>query len=260
MESPELPDDFHSLLTRYVTLAPFLVPTNSKGIHSRTLSHPDLHLDNIFVDPNTKQITHIIDWQSTSVSEMFLQRRFPPMLPHPERGSSGDTLKDDIERQDSGKGENQLADILSHYEYLSRTRNPRRWAVIKEDCISTLTKPISLVCGAWDRKDVFSFRHALISVIAHWKRIAPESDPCPIHFTNLEIELHRTEMELIEGLGNIMHQLEDQELISLGGMVRPEHFEHAKETNNRFKEIFISLGEDDKQKTLHSKVWPYQDT
>lgn len=95
---------------------------------------------------------------------------------------------------------------------------------------------------------MFSFWHALISVIAHWKRITPGSDFCPIHFTNLEIELHRTETELVEGLGNIMHQLEDEELISRGGMVRPEHFEHATETNSRFKEISISLGEDDQPK------------
>jgi aminoglycoside phosphotransferase (APT) family kinase protein len=38
----------------------------------KTLSHPDLHLDNIFVDPDTKRITHIIDWQSAVISDVFL--------------------------------------------------------------------------------------------------------------------------------------------------------------------------------------------
>lgn len=260
MESPEIPDDFLSLLIRYMKLAPCLVPTNSKGIHSKTLSHPDLHLDNIFIDPNTKKITHLLDWQSTSVSEMFLQQGFPPMLPHPEHGSSDSTMKDDIKCQDSKKGENQNEDILSRYECLNKIGNPRRWAAIKGDYISILTKPISLVCGAWDRRDVFAFRHALIAVIAHWRDIAPESDSFPINFTDLEMDLHGKEMELVEGLGKIMHQLQDENMIPLGGMVRPEHYDQAKDTNNHFKEVFISLGEDDQKKFLHSKVWPYQDT
>ncbi|KAK2820002.1 hypothetical protein FQN49_007819 [Arthroderma sp. PD_2] len=54
MEHPEIPEDYLSLLQRYVALAPYLVPAASRDA-PKTLSHPDLHLDNIFVDPNTKK-------------------------------------------------------------------------------------------------------------------------------------------------------------------------------------------------------------
>ena len=174
--------------------------------------------------------------------KMFLQQGLPPMLPDPKNGG------------------NQHKNVLSHYERLTKTGNPRRWAVLIDDYISILTKPISLVCGAWDRRDVFSFQHALITAIAHWKRIAAESGACPISFTNLEMELHETEMELLEGLGKIMHQLQDENMIPFGGMVQPEHYEQAKNMSNRFKEFFISLEEDDQQRTLYPQVCPYQDT
>ena len=57
-------------------------------------------------------------------------------------------------------------------------------------------------------------------------------------------------MELLEGLGKMIHQLQDENMIPLGEMVRPEHYEQAKDMSNRCKEFFISLGEDDQQRTL----------
>ncbi|MCJ1430529.1 Phosphotransferase enzyme [Sticta canariensis] len=124
-------------------------------------------------------------------------------------------------------------DFLSYYERWTKTGNPRRWAVLIDDYMSILTKPISLVCGVWDRRDVFSFQHALITAIAHWKRTAAESGACPISCMNLEVKLHETEMELLEGLGKTMHQLQDENMIPLGEMVRPEHYEQAKDMSKQ---------------------------
>ena len=60
---PELPDEVLTLLERYLQLSPAMVPPKSPDdTHSPTLSHPDLHLDNVFVDPESQQITRVIDW------------------------------------------------------------------------------------------------------------------------------------------------------------------------------------------------------
>lgn len=48
-------------------------PKSLDDTHSPTLWHPDLHLDNIFVDPESQQITRIIDWQSAAVMPFFYQ-------------------------------------------------------------------------------------------------------------------------------------------------------------------------------------------
>jgi len=72
------PEIFVSLVDRYLQLVPYMAPTPTPTPTS--LSHPDLHLDNNFVDPDTKEIAYIIDWQSAVVSEHYFQRIYPQML------------------------------------------------------------------------------------------------------------------------------------------------------------------------------------
>lgn len=98
----------------------------------------------------------------------------------------------------------------------------------------------------------------MITAVAHWDDISNSKAKCPIEFTEKELEQHQSEMELIEGVSMILHQLHDDGLISLGGMVPPERYEDARKWNDYFKQEFINLAEDEKQKELHAKVWPYQ--
>src|SRR6266536_2457297 len=166
IETPDSPDDYISLLKRYLQLLPYLSP----GPFRTSLSHPDLHLDNIFVDPDTKKITCIIDWQSASVSEPFLQHSIPRML---LPVSLGERLEAAPDESNARADSNRTTDPLSHYQNLSRHKNEQRWAAINLHNRSLLTEPVSLLCGAWTRNDVFSFRHALIHIAARWQEIAP---------------------------------------------------------------------------------------
>jgi Ser/Thr protein kinase RdoA (MazF antagonist) len=71
-QNRELPEDGISLLEKYLDISSYLVPQPSDDRSSaNVLWHPDLHLDNIFVDPNTFQITHIVDWQSACVAPLI---------------------------------------------------------------------------------------------------------------------------------------------------------------------------------------------
>jgi hypothetical protein len=79
-------------------------------------------------------------------------------------------------------------------------------------------------------------------------------------FTDEELITHQDEMDLIEGLSCVMHQLQSEAGIPLGGMVRREDYRRLQELNDQFKRSFIDLEENDRQKELHSNVWPYQDT
>jgi hypothetical protein len=246
MEHPETPDDYVSLLSRYLRLAPYLLTTKSEQL--KTISHPDLHLDNIFVNPETRRISCLIDWQSTAISPVFLQRKFPQML-EPLGGSSQITAP--------AGDEEQRTDPLEYYQQLVKQGGSVRWETLNENYHSIRTKPISLVPGCWDREDLFSLRNSLLAVAAHWKDIAPDSTPCPIEFTSEELESHQNEMKLLEGLSSIMHQLQDEAMIPIGGMVRPEDHQRIQELNNQFKQDFIDLGEDDGQRALHANVWPY---
>ncbi|OJI83259.1 hypothetical protein ASPTUDRAFT_124561, partial [Aspergillus tubingensis CBS 134.48] len=81
-ETPENPNEYLALLQRYLDIAPHLVPKQPcfESENINTLSHPDLHLDNIFIDPETHQITSIIDWQLAAITPSFLQHPHPHML------------------------------------------------------------------------------------------------------------------------------------------------------------------------------------
>ena len=54
---------------------------------------------------------------------------------------------------------------------------------------------------------MFSFCHTLIYIAARWKEIAPATMPCPIQFTEHELKLQNGGLELVEGLGEVLHQL-----------------------------------------------------
>lgn len=58
----------------------YLLPTDH-SIEYPSLWHPDLHLENIFVDPeNLTKIVGIIDWQAVEVAPLFDQVRRPYFL------------------------------------------------------------------------------------------------------------------------------------------------------------------------------------
>ncbi|KKA20059.1 Uncharacterized protein T310_5937 [Rasamsonia emersonii CBS 393.64] len=215
MEHPETPDDYISLLSRYLKLAPYLV-TNSPSVNG-----------------------YISGFLTTQIST--------------DAGALGGSSQSTATTGDGKQG----MDPLAYYQQLVRERDPVRWATIKAKYRSVRTKPISLAPSCWDREDLFSFRNSLLSVIAHWQDIAPDAGPCPVTFTTKELESHQNEMELIEGISSIMHQLHDEGLIPLGGMVRPEDYQRIREISNQFKQDFINLGEDDRQRALHANVWPY---
>ncbi|KAE8353953.1 kinase-like domain-containing protein [Aspergillus coremiiformis] len=243
MERHETPDDYISLLARYIALAPYLVSSSMGTEQTNRMSHPDLHLDNIFVDPKTNKITCIIDWQLACVSPALIQRRFPQML-EPAAPKQSDQYK--YEKT-----------LLDHYCDTVKETDPQRRKALCEPLLTVRTDPIRLVPGCWDREDLFSLRNTLVKVVARWDGIGRREKPCPITFTDEELLQHQSEMELIEGISAIMHQLQDEGLIPLGGMVRHEYYEHAKHFNNIFKQKFVELAENDEQRELHRTVWPY---
>ncbi|KAF2124066.1 hypothetical protein P153DRAFT_412352 [Dothidotthia symphoricarpi CBS 119687] len=255
LEALETPGEYISLLERYLQLVPHLSPGPSRT----SLSHPDLHLDNIFVDPDTKQITCIIDWQSVSVSGLFFQHKIPRLLLPIRSYTTRNCLKTASDGSKATHDADGTSDLLRHYQHLTRLKNEQQWVAVTSPNRSLRIKPNSLLCGAWSRNDVFSFRHALINIVAHWEEITPVNAPCPIQFDPKELELHNDELEVVEGLGEVLHQLQDDNLIPLGGMVLPENYEQALHINNTVKEMFVNMAESESQRVLFSRIWPYQD-
>ncbi|OJZ91270.1 hypothetical protein ASPFODRAFT_68133 [Aspergillus luchuensis CBS 106.47] len=187
-ETPENPNEYLALLQRYLDIAPHLVPKQpcSEYDNINTLSHADLHLDNIFIDPETHRITSIIDWQLAAITPSFLQHPHPQMLEL--------SLSPGSEEQRSREKE-----LLEYYYKVTEKLNPSRAEAFNDPYLSTRVTPINLISGCWEGEDTFSLRESLIKVAAYWDQLRQDDAPCPVDFNVDELAEHERERELIGG-------------------------------------------------------------
>lgn len=220
----ELPEHGVSILQKYLNVSAYLVPSSSDCPSSaNVLWHPDLHLDNIFVDPDTFQITRIVDWQSACVAPLFYHSGVPKLCRHPGPVREGwvipelpENLKD-LDEDEQRRIENDLESETLHKYYEAQVcrRAPLYWAVLQQPTVPILRKPVWLVSGVWKNHDLFFLREALIAIAAHWDGISPDI-PCPISFGSEDIELQSKEEENINGVGQMLQIFREQGVLWMG--------------------------------------------
>lgn len=269
LQEQEIPEDGLALLTQYMNVASDLVPSSDdEAAISNVLWHPDLHLDNVFVDQNTHEITSIVDWQSACVAPLFYQSGVPRMFRHsgpvqegwvvPTRPETYDSLSEDEQKKVDDDLESQI--VHKYYEAQVHKRAPRHWAVLQQKSTPIIRKPVWLVSGVWENRDLFFLRQSLMSLATLWEDIFPNCQvPCPIKFTDKEIELHTKEEENMDGVGQMLAMFRDQGVLPVDGMVERKDYEIACENNRKFKDIFIGLAKDQAEKELFTRLWPYQE-
>jgi hypothetical protein len=72
------------VMDELLSLVPTIFPQGKKeGSFVSALLHPDLSLSNIMIDPNTLEITGIIDWECTNASPLW-QHAYPYFLTGPK--------------------------------------------------------------------------------------------------------------------------------------------------------------------------------
>ncbi|KAJ5804674.1 Aminoglycoside phosphotransferase [Penicillium psychrosexuale] len=267
LKTQEHPEDGLALLTKYMKVAPYLIPqSTNEAASNNVLMHPDLHLDNIFVDPETLQITRIVDWQSACAAPLFYHADVPRMCAHrgplqegwavAERPKDFDSLGAEEQR----KIDDDLESQILHKYYLAKVYrlSPRYWSVPQNKNIPIIRKPVWLVTGVWENRDLFFLRESLMLLFAQWEELVP-GVACPIDFTNQDIELHSKEEENINGVGKLLTIFRDESVLPVDGMVLPKDYDTAQKNSRKFKDIFIGLAKDDEEKELFTKLWPYQE-
>jgi len=234
-------------------LAPAPTPT--------TLSHPDLHLDNIFVHPESKKITSIIDWQTALVSEPYFQQSYPQMLT-PVESPSEDDNKDEEDATELNSDMNdflkRLPRLTTHYQTLTEQRSPQRWALMHDPNHYFLTKVVSSIPGSWKRDSGFGLCHDLVAATIDWEKVAPSGIPCPLHFTDEEIKCHNRDLQVVTDLARVLEQLEQGGIIPNSGKILADDYERALDASRSVKEWFVSRVESERERDINSKVWPYK--
>jgi hypothetical protein len=264
----ELPEDALELLAKYDQVASVLVPsTNDESTATNTLWHPDLHLDNIFVDPVSHKLTGIVDWQSAAVAPLFYQSGVHRAFRHqksvkegwvmPQKPENFNTLDPDEQKRIDQDLESET--IHKYYELQTMKRAPPHWDVLQQSLVPILRKPVWLVTGVWENRDMFFLRDSLIAIVAEWNEIFGGNTPCPITFSTKELELHAQEEENIDGVGQLLSLFRAQSVLPADGMVQPDDYETAIENCHMYKELFLNAAQNEGERDLYSKLWPYQE-
>ncbi|KAL8687453.1 MAG: hypothetical protein Q9218_006377 [Villophora microphyllina] len=273
-------------LQDYIKVSRYLAPRYSPATVP-VLWHSDLHLSNIYVNPDEPtRITCIIDWQSTHVAPLFYQVETPEFLdfqgPKYPRGLD---MEVDVE----------FFGIPSNIsELLEDEQNKIRKEALVLSKKRSLYKMYELycLCDNYDAYEAFRFQEttqgALIfgaSRVAYhseipmrkwlmrleegWNTI-PGYDkiPCPVHYSKQEREAHA---EVYEYWGYCIGMMEDI-LKRLGGQpdywdgsVSHEAYPYLKEMLKRVRRDFVSIvletvdGTDEERNQLAETLWPFKD-
>lgn len=269
---PQCPSEAVGLLKRYLNIANAMIPVpgseTSKDITSSTLWHPDLHLDNIFVNPQSRRITSIIDWQWSAVLPLYYQARIPRAFEDPGLISDGAQVSD--LPQDYAIlpcDERTRCDFMRRskacqqfYELETSRKNPRHWNALQMNHLELRRRPTRLALGLWDNDNLFFFRKALMELKEQWTELCPDSGQCPITFSEEELVLHAYEEENQQGIGGILKLFKDRWSLSTDGMVDPAEFAQTKAAIDDYRNVFLESADNEADRELFSKLWPYQDT
>lgn len=160
--SQNSPAEHISLLEKYISIAPYLLP-REEDLLGLFLWHTDLRTPNIFVNDNGN-ITSIIDWQSVWAGPLFLEGRHPHFLDY-----NGDMILElpenfkqlDNSTQTAVRDQVTKSILLYLYEKYTAERSPILSKVFQYPNGRTITDPIRFVGNTWEG-DILPLRESLI--------------------------------------------------------------------------------------------------
>lgn len=197
-----------SALNNYLKVAPYVLPEN-RATHASVLWHGDLHLQNIFVDPeDPTRILGIIDWQSVSICPLFTQVARPGFLdyngPVPDK-LAPINLPPNIDsmapnEQQKAKKLHQAQTLHNLYLALSSQVNNIAFQAIQEK--NNLRHQVSVVPGLILADYEPYLNNLLRDVEKEWPKIVGENSdglplvPCPLQFSAAEAKQQEHDEEL----------------------------------------------------------------
>ncbi|RMZ82285.1 hypothetical protein DV738_g1877, partial [Chaetothyriales sp. CBS 135597] len=261
---PEQPSEMLELLRKYLSVIPYIsqCPKDSEYLEVQRLSHPDLNLSNVFVDPQTKDITSIIDWQGSRVAPLVLQAKIPRMVRHFEPLPPGLFIPEKPDNRDTLDAKalekiHESALCQKYYEVLTAKRNPGLYSAImhNESHTAPFIEPLLIVCGSWKNREMYKLRSSLIRIAEHWDELGPDLPECPISFGQEDVRRHDEELENIDYIQSIMEAFEKEGILPADGRVDPDDFDALSEVNKAQKQNYLLLAESQKGVAAVARRW-----
>jgi hypothetical protein len=256
------------VLREYLKVATRIMPKDV-NLSKPALWHPDLHGDNIFVDPSQPtKILNIIDWQAVNISPLFLQARHPSLIefegPIPE-GFKPITLPDDFdtmseEAQHQAKVLRAAQSLYKLYEITMLQQCPEIARALRFR--DTLQGQITGIASSIFSDGEPILQGMLIRLQDEWAKCVGTSMPCPLSFTaNDRAQQQRLEASWSEGV-ELMHEV----LTEIGayqgwdGWVNHSNYSVYKERLARCRENFLDrYAETEEERSQWTRAWPFED-
>ncbi|KAL8736428.1 MAG: hypothetical protein Q9166_000220 [cf. Caloplaca sp. 2 TL-2023] len=265
-------------LRDYIKIAKYLPPRKDPSVSAAFLWHPDLHAENIFVDPqHPTYITCIIDWQSVSIRPLFRHAGHPAFLdfdgPKPMLGIRGDAKQIPNlpgNYQELSQEDQKAAQSLVHqqklykmYEMYCALQNPSVHNALQfgETVQGNLITLIDLISNHSE----LTVQAFLMELESGWDQIwGPDGPPCPIHYSELDRNLCAEEypkwMDCNALLDAVHKRLGVDSKGCWDGLVTPEGFSAQKEVLEKVREEFLDQAAKDREgKAQWARVWPFKD-
>ncbi len=257
-------EDHKSLLRLTMDLIPIIASYSLLHRSSMpVLWHTDLHMGNIFVseqDPSV--IVSLIDWQSSSISPMFLQARWPVFLEPPKnyiRGLNLPKLPENFgslgcEDKEIAIREKEQASRAKAYEVSTFRQNK-----IVSNCLRVpqRIRELFLRCGDTCDDGIIPLRECLIGISREWSELG-FTGTCPFSFTDEELGRHESEWEAYCQWHEIQGVARKALDTDADGWISPEVDWTAKKAQNKaLYALFMDRLALEKPSADPTEMWPF---
>ncbi|KAE8399074.1 kinase-like domain-containing protein [Aspergillus pseudonomiae] len=246
------PSEHSSLLSRFLQLAPYLIPPGSYS--APTLRHPDLSLSNILLAPGSSKIISIIDWQDAAIFPRFMQAGYPAFCEHDSSQPQSlhipslpdDFDKMDIDEQRQSKAAFRLEEANLYYTAATGVHNDEHMRVLKTPYLGMQQYLLRQTGYPWDA-DVINLRTALVGITTPsvWSKISSA-------VSALAESQEWNESE------QLLSRVREHLNIDPEGGTEPDDFERAVEGNRQFRMEMVRQAEAG-QREICWRNWPYKD-
>ncbi|KZF19666.1 phosphotransferase enzyme family protein [Xylona heveae TC161] len=266
------PREHASLLSKFLQLAPFLVPAAEKTYlqqqhnHS-TLRHPDLSLANILLVPGSTQIASIIDWQDATILPLFIQSGYPDFCEHDTSRPQSlkiPTLPEEYYRMSEQEQIKtmvnfRLEEANLYYTAATGIHNKKHLNALRTiPHLGMRQYLIQQTAYPWDA-DVINLRAALVGITDPdiWST-GISSLPCPVSFSKEERKAAMDESSEWNESEALLSRVRSELGIDLEGGTEPENFEWAAQKNAELRLEMLRQC-DVHEREICWRNWPYKD-
>ncbi|OJZ84394.1 hypothetical protein ASPFODRAFT_62373 [Aspergillus luchuensis CBS 106.47] len=256
----------------YLRMVHFFLPTDD-SISSACLWHPDLHVANIFVNPeNLSEVVGIIDWRSSEVLPLFDHARQPYFLDYDGPPATGPDPPDfprdfnQLNPDEKIKAERIYLNmsLATLYRKLTYGKNKRLFKAMEFQQTSSFDMMLLAQNLLIDGEALYRAR--AIELEEEWSCLpgvqASGNLPFPLQYTTGEVRsIHEDadkasrSMELMRGVKESLGELWPEK-----GIVPLERYDEVRELLKHVKtDLIDQLANSEEEKIGWEKAWPFDD-